>query len=61
MKRTLMLLCISMLAASMYASSVRDGCSRHHPVVVTSSDPGSGGIPDIGDGTIIIIDDEVPL
>lgn len=54
MKRVLMIMCVSMLAASMYASSVRNGGIIHQSIATTSSDPGP-------EEPIEIPEDDVPL
>lgn len=65
MKRVLMIMCVSMLAASMYASSVRNGGIIHQSIATTSSDPGPDHFGDPGTGGDIpptnIDDPDVPL
>ena len=57
MKRVLMIMCVSMLAASMYASSVRNGGIIHQSITTTSSDPGPEEPSEVWEVT----DEEVPL
>lgn len=52
-----MIMCVSMLAASMYASSVRNGGIIHQSITTTSSDPGPEEPSEIWELT----DEEVPL
>lgn len=52
-----MIMCVSMLAASMYASSVRNGGIIHQSIATTSSDPEPEEPSEVWEVT----DEEVPL